>query len=490
MAAATLRIDTRPVIGGQRVEPLTTETFQSVHPHDGRVVATYPACGMAEIDLAVAAARKAFEAGCWSGLAPAERTRVMHRLGDLLRQHGDELALMDSLEMGMPIAQALGDIDESIDGLRALAELASQLTDLVLPSAPHALALNLRVPHGVVGAITPWNFPLYVALSKVAPALAMGNSLVLKPSELASLSCLRLAELALEAGLPPGVFNVVPGRGLPAGQALARHMDVDCLTFTGSTATGLQLLQDAGRSNLKVTLLECGGKSPQLVFDDLDDMDTLADTLVQGFAWNSGQVCVAGTRILVAQHLFDRLAEALAERVGTCLTGDPLDPTTTHGPLASRGQFERVTHLLAQAHKQGARVLARGQVASAAQGCHLGATLLADVASDHIVMQDEVFGPVAGLMPFADVDQALALANATRYGLFATVWTRDLPLAHRFARRLRAGSVVVNAVASPRTAHVRGSGAEPVGLSGYGIEGGAAGLRAYTRQRSVQFNLG
>ncbi|OYT94440.1 MAG: aldehyde dehydrogenase PuuC, partial [Pseudomonas sp. PGPPP3] len=313
-AAAALRADTRPVIGGCRVEPLATETFQSVHPHDGRVVATYPACGLSEIDSAVAAARKAFEAGAWAGLAPAERTRVLHRLSDLLRTHGDELALMDALEMGMPITQALGDIDEAVDGLRAQAQLASQLTDLVLPSAPHTLALNLRIPHGVVGAVTPWNFPLYVALSKVVPALVMGNSLVLKPSELASLSCLRLAELAVEAGLPPGVFNVVPGRGLPAGQALARHMDVDCLTFTGSTATGLQLLQDAGRSNLKVTLLECGGKSPQLVFDDLGDMDALADALVQGFAWNSGQVCVSGTRILVAQHLFDRLAAALAER--------------------------------------------------------------------------------------------------------------------------------------------------------------------------------
>jgi len=485
--ASALHKDPRPVIGGERVLALTDTSFETRHPHDDTLVATLPDCGEADVDRAVESARHAFESRVWSGLSPADRAERLCALADQVEAHADELALLDSLEMGMPIAMSCADMRDAASGVRTLAHLAANINDRLLPSEPSTHALARRMPHGVVGAITPWNFPVYVALNKVVCALAMGNTVVLKPSEVASLGCLRLADLARDAGLPSGVLNVVPGRGETAGRALALHKDVDALSFTGSTATGQRLMAYAGQSNLKALMLECGGKSPQLVFDDLGDLDGLAETLVQGFTWNSGQVCVAGTRILVARPLLEPLWERLAKRVEALTTGDPLADDTTLGPLASRIQAERVRRWLGLARQDGLRCVD----GRAAEGyCHVAPTLLRDLPHSHPLMQEEIFGPVAGVVPFDDEADAVRLANDSRYGLQARVWTRDSAQARRLAYQLQAGSVEVHATAAPPHSSVAGLGAEPVKMSGFGPEGGVGGLLAYTRLRSFVFHLG
>ena len=487
--ASQLKIDPRAFLNGERVEVHGWGRFNSINPQDGTIVASLPSCGQAEVDSAVASARKAFQQGSWSQRSPHERSRVLLKFADALEQHQEELALLDSLEMGMPISSALPDIRVAAAIVRGTAERLSQLSEQLLPSASNTLALNLRVPHGVVGAITPWNFPLYVAVAKIVPALAMGNSVVLKPSELASLSSLRLADLAHAAGMPAGVLNVVPGLGTETGRLLALHMDVDCLSFTGSTATGRVLMQYAAQSNLKALLLECGGKSPQLVFDDLGDLDAVAQAIVQGYVWNSGQVCVAGTRILVTRKLYTPLLERMVMLLDAYSTGHPLDAATELGPLASATQLERVAAMVDAARNDGAKIVAGGTRDLAMGSCHYRPTLVADVPHSHPFMQEEIFGPVAGILPFDSPEQALQLANDCQFGLSATLWTRDFYLANQLARQVHGGPVTVNAVASPGPGFVTGTSIEPARASGFGVEGGAAGLLAYTRAKSVHFRL-
>ena len=389
-------------------------------------------------------------------------------------------------QMGMPLSWGVDDLQSAIAAVRETASLATTLRDDLVPSAAGTLAYNQRRPHGVVGLISPWNFPCYIAMLKVAAALAMGNTVVLKPSEVAPLGCLLLAELASEAGIPPGVFNAVPGLGAEAGRALALHIDVDALSFTGSTATGGALMASAGQSNLKALVLECGGKSPQLVFDDLGDLDAVADALVQGFTFNTGQVCVAGTRLLVHRPLVDRLQTLMLERMAVLRAGDPRDLGVTQGPLANAAQHGRVRRMLQDAQSRGVRLLQPGPKLS---GLHQTPTLAVDLSAADPLMQEEIFGPVAGLVAFDTVDEAIALANNTRYGLMATAWTSDLRLAHSLPRWLKAGSLQVNTVPRPAPSYVLHMGGEPVGQSGFGAEGGTAGLVAMTRLRSIELHL-
>jgi acyl-CoA reductase-like NAD-dependent aldehyde dehydrogenase len=487
--ASQLKIDPRAFLDGERVDVHGWGRFNSVNPQDGSIVASLPSCGQAEVDRAVASCRSAFQQGAWSQRSPHERSRVLMKFADALEHNQEELALLDTLEMGMPISSALPDIQVAAGIVRGIAERLGQLSEQLLPSAANTLALNLRVPHGVVGAITPWNFPLYVAVAKIVPALAMGNSVVLKPSELASLSSLRLADLAHGAGIPAGVLNVIPGLGTETGRLLALHMDVDCLSFTGSTATGRVLMQYAAQSNLKALLLECGGKSPQIVLDDLDDLDAVAESIVHGYVWNSGQVCVAGTRILVTRKLYTPLLERMVARLDARRSGDPLDPATQLGPLASTVQLERVSSMVQAARVSGGKVVAGGMRDTAAGACHYRPTLLAEVPHNHPFMQEEIFGPVAGILPFDSPEQALQLANDCQFGLSATLWTRDFSLANKLARQVHGGPVTVHAVASPGPAFVSGASVEPARASGFGAEGGAAGLLAYTRAKNVLFRL-
>jgi acyl-CoA reductase-like NAD-dependent aldehyde dehydrogenase len=412
---------------------------------------------------------------------------VLHRFADLIARDAETLALLDTLQMGMPITNSVGAAAGAAHMVHQAAELADKAHDQLIPSTANALAQQVRRPHGVVAAITPWNYPVHVGLGRIAPALAAGNSVVLKPSEIAPLALLHLAALASEAGLPDGVLNALPGRGGTTGKLLALHHDVDCLAFTGSTATGLLLMQYAGQSNMKALQLECGGKSPQIVFDDGGDLDTLADILIMGFTHNSGQICSAGSRILVADTLYDRLVAALASRIKASTTGRALDPATALGPLANATQFQRVSEKLAAAGS-GTTLIAQGRTTGGT--AHEIAPHLYEARDpDAPLVQEEIFGPIAAVMRFRDAEEAVRLANSTRYGLSASVWCGDFALAHQVVRQLRAGFVSVNAVASPQPADEGPMSGEPFGMSGIGAYGGIAGMQAYTRIQAATFHL-
>lgn len=483
--AAGLSPDVRPAIGGRRVDPRTDACFGVVDPFGAGCVARVPRCGAGDVDRAVGEAREAADCGDWSQRAATDRADVLRALAGLVEAHGPELALLDSLQMGLPVALAMDDIGLAARKLREAAAGAERLQGAVLPGSPSSLAMNLRAPQGVVGAITPWNFPLFVALGKIGPALAMGNTVVLKPSELAPLSCLRIADLAAEAGLPPGVLNVVPGLGPEAGHALASHRSVDMVSFTGSTETGRKLMRAAADSNLKALHLELGGKSPQVVLDDCGDLDALAQALADGFMFNGGQLCIAGTRLIVRRDLAAELAARVAEKTASWRFGDPLDPATTLGPLASAQQCGRVQRFIDRAESSGLRSH-RGPAA----GPGLPAPrVFVDVPPEAEIAQEEVFGPVACVMAFDHDTQAVQLANGTRYGLVATVWGSDAARGLAIARQVKAGAITVNTCTRPAPPRIVESSLEPAGESGFGAEGGVAGLWAFTRARHLLLNL-
>ncbi|CAB4995635.1 unannotated protein [freshwater metagenome] len=486
--AAALALDPRPVINGLRVAVMADDAFASVNPATGRSLLEVPAGGAADVDSAVSAARAAFEGGAWSLCKPRDRARLLLAFADALELHTDELGLLDSLEMGMPVEGARGDIAVAATGMRWYAEACDKFVDGVLPPAAASLTLNVRVPRGVVGAIVPWNFPAFNALSKIGPALASGNTMVLKPSELASLSALRIADIALEAGIPAGVLNVVPGLGAVAGEALAGHHDVDYLTFTGSTRVGRRLMELSAASNLKPLALELGGKSPQVVLASARNLEAIADSVASTIFWNSGQVCTAGSRLIVHESHAEELVALVSQRAAAISVGDPLDRDTTHGPLASATQLERVVSIVSESVAQGARVVVGGtRSASLPEGFGYDATLLADESADSPSRQ-EIFGPVLSVVRFSDDDDAVRLANDTEYGLMSYVWAGDAGEGYRLASRLRCGGANVNP--SPESPpEILGAGFEPARASGFGAENGVAGLQGYTRLRTITLGL-
>lgn len=484
--ADQLKLDGRPFIAGARLGSTSKNSFLIRNPFTSQCLVDVPRCTHEDIDNAVAAAVRARADSAWAKQSVALRADVLRSLAAKLESNADELALLDSIQMGMPITFALDDIALAARKLRDVASTAERLHEAVLPSAPTSLAINQRVPQGIVGAITPWNFPLFVALSKVGPALAMGNAVILKPSEIAPLACLRLAELAIEAGVPEGIFNVVPGLGSEAGHALASHGQVNMVSFTGSTATGRTLMQCAAQSNLKALHLELGGKSPQIVLDDCGDARGLAKALADGFMFNGGQLCVAGSRLLIAKNLMADLVPLIVESMGSWRPGNPLDPVTNLGPLASVEQYERVAQMIDDAVQAGFDA----QRSSAGGGTLMPTpTLFAGVPPLSEIAQEEVFGPVAAALTFASDAEALALANGTRYGLVATVWSGDLARGKRLAEQINAGGVTVNTQTNHLPARVIGASLEPYGESGNGVEGGADGLLAFTRARHLLLNL-
>jgi acyl-CoA reductase-like NAD-dependent aldehyde dehydrogenase len=488
--AAALRPTLHGFVDGESYASGDRARFACINPATGAAFAELAAGTEADADHAVAAARRAFADGRWRDLPPGARRQILFGWADRIIAAGAELALLDTLCMGKPITQARFDVELAAAAIRFAAETIDKLNDDVLPTGAGSLALNLREPIGVVAAITPWNFPLAIAAMKSAAALAAGNSVVLKPSEVSPLSALMLARHAAEAGLPAGTFNVLPGLGSTIGAALARHRDVDMISFTGSTETGKAILRAVGATHMKKLSLECGGKSPCIVLADCTDLDAVADDVAMQICWNAGQVCSISTRLIVEAPIAAALAERVATRMALAVPGDPLDPANVMGPLASRAQYEKVLRYLQQGTASGARALCGGtQADPSAAGYFVHPTLFDGVDPASPIAQDEIFGPVLALLPVADADEACRVANGTMYGLAGRIWTDDLRKGYGLARRLAAGSVVVSATRPTDPGPGFAAGMEAAKQSGFGIEGGMAGIRAFTHLKAITINL-
>ncbi|CAN5794837.1 aldehyde dehydrogenase [soil metagenome] len=444
--AQQLRLRNQAWINGEFVDAASGKRFDNVTPRDGSVLNEVAECDTEDVDRAVRAARNAFESGRWSRMAPAARKKALLRFAGLIREHLDELALVESLDVGKPISDALAvDVPSAAQCIEWYAEAIDKRYGEVSPTGEDSLAFVTREPVGVVGAVVPWNYPLIVTCWKLAPALAAGNSVVLKPAEQSPLSALFLGELAAEAGLPDGVLNVVPGFGPTAGAALGLHPDVDKIAFTGSTEVGKMFLRYASESNMKRVSLECGGKSPQVVMDDPPGLDTIAASVASGIFYNAGQTCHAGSRLVVHRGIKDELLERISAHAENMLPGDPLEPETVMGSVVDEGQMERIMGYVEIGAREGATVAFGGErMREESGGFYIGPTVLDGVTLEMRVANEEIFGPVLSVLEFSDEDEAVALANATEYGLAASVWSRDIGLAHRSAAELRAGTVWIN----------------------------------------------
>ena len=428
--------------------PASGETYDVINPSTENVLASVTACTDADVDSAVSFARESFESGVWSDQSPSDRKAVIIKLAQLILDNKEELAVLESLNMGKPVMEALNiDMQGASAILAWYGEAADKLYDEVAPTGVDSVATITREPIGVVGAVVPWNFPLDLAIWKLGPALAAGNSVIVKPAEQSPHSVLRLAELAIEAGLPKGVFNVVPGFGHVAGKALGIHPDVDVMTFTGSTAVGKQFLNYSGESNMKPVWLETGGKSPNLVFADCDDLDKAADCAAAGIFFNQGEVCSANSRLLVEDSIVDEFVAKMVERADNVKIGDPLDPHTTMGPIVSRRQCDRIRAYIKTGRNEGAKLQSGGNsVTVGNSSLYVEPTIFVEVNNQMTIAREEIFGPVLSVIPFKSEEEAIAIANDTPFGLAASVWTDNLSRAHRVARKLKAGTVSVNTI--------------------------------------------
>jgi len=444
--AAQLQPDGRAFIGGQRLDSVSGASFAKHSPIDGRALAAIARGQAADIDAAVAAARRAFDDGRWAGKPPAARKKTLLRFAELILAAKEELALLETLDMGKPIQYSLAvDVPAAARCIAWYAEAIDKVYDEIAPTGANALALIQREAMGVIGVIVPWNYPMIMAAWKLGPALATGNSVVLKPSEKSPLTALRLAELALQAGVPEGVFNVVPGYGHEAGEALALHMDVDAIGFTGSTRTGRRMLEYAGRSNLKRVYNELGGKSAFVVFPDFEDLARAAKTVAGAMFFNQGESCNAPSRVLVHESIADRFVELVAAQAPRYQPGDPLDTRTVMGAIVDEVQLKTVLGYIEAGRAEGARAVAGGrQTRSESGGFFVEPTIFDGVHNQMKIAREEIFGPVMSILRFKDEADAIAQANASSYGLQASVWSSHIDRAHRVARALKAGTVHVN----------------------------------------------
>ncbi|WP_137817437.1 aldehyde dehydrogenase [Pseudomonas sp. 2FG] len=485
--ARSQRFIDRALIGGRQVAAESGATFAAINPATNQLLANVAACGAVEVDSAVRVARQAFDSGPWARMAPGERKRVLLRLAELILANREELALLDSLNMGKPVMDAYNiDVPGAAGVFRWYAESLDKLYDQVAPSAPNVLATITRVPLGVVAAVVPWNFPLDMAAWKLAPALAAGNSVVLKPAEQSPFSALRLAELALEAGLPEGVLSVLPGLGESAGKALGLHPDVDCLVFTGSTQVGKYFMQYSAQSNLKQVWLECGGKSPSLIFGDCQDLDLAAEKAAFAIFFNQGEVCSANSRLLVQRSIHDEFVERLIVKARHWQPGDPLNPQSRAGAMVDARQADSVMGFIDSARASAATLVCGGRRLSFnGSNNFIEPTIFTGVRAEMPLAREEVFGPVLAVTAFDDEDQAVRLANDSVYGLAASLWSDDLNRAHRVARRLNAGTVSVNTVDALDVTVPFGGGKQ----SGFGRDLSLHSFDKYTQLKTTWFQL-
>ncbi|MEI8376489.1 MAG: aldehyde dehydrogenase [Planctomycetota bacterium] len=445
-AAGSLQFRTQAFINGQFRSAASGKTYASVNPATGKVLAQIASCDATDVDAAVKAARGAFHSGVWSGRSPAERKHALLKFADLLEQNLPELALLDCLDAGKPINDCMNiDLPDTVHCFRWHAEAIDKEYERVAPTGPGNVAMIVREPLGVIGAILPWNFPIQMAAWKLGPILATGNSVVVKPARQTSLSVLRLAELAAEAGIPEGVLNVVPGNGSTIGAALCKHGDVDAVAFTGSTEVGRQLLEYSAQSNLKRVVLELGGKNPQVVLDDAGDMASIAAGVLNCVFWNMGENCSSGSRLIVHRKVKDQLLAHILEASGPWTVGDPLDPATKIGPMIEESHMNKVLEYIEIGKQEGANLLLGGnRTLRETGGFFVEATIFDGVTPKMRIAREEIFGPVLSVLTCDSVDEAVALANDTDYGLTASVYTQNLATAHRVARAIRAGTVSVN----------------------------------------------
>jgi acyl-CoA reductase-like NAD-dependent aldehyde dehydrogenase len=477
-----------PFVEGTFVDSASDAGFDVINPSNGRLCTSIPRGSGTDVDRAVASSRQACADGRWSDAPPSLKKSTLHRFADLVAEDASALDALDAEEMGKPISVCLANAATAAKLLRFNAEAVDKVVGDVYASDRNSFVAQRRVPRGVVGAIVPWNFPTYAAMLKVAPALAGGNCVVLKPSELSSRSAVRLAELGLRAGLPPGVFNVVPGVGETVGRALGMHPGVDMISFTGSTDVGRRMLQYSGQSNMKVVLAECGGKSPQIVFDDGVDLDAAAESIARFLVTNQGQICSVGSRLLVQRSIEDALLGKVIAHTRAIRIGDALDPATTFGPLASATQCARITRHIELGRTQGAQLVAGGRrVLPESGGFFLEPTVFRDVRPGASLAQEEIFGPVLAVIAFEHEEEAARIANGTPYGLAAYVWTASLARGMRMAKAIRS-SVRIHACAPRGEGAGHAASSEPVGQSGIGTEGGLAGIESYLRRQLVSFS--
>ena len=484
--AAALSFKSQAFIEGDYRDAASGETFECISPIDGKVLTKVAACDKEDVDRAVKAARKVFNSGSWSDMAPAGRKKILLKFADLIEAHAEELALLETLDMGKPITFSKGvDIPSVINTVRWYAEAVDKIYDEIAPTGKSALDLITREPMGVVAAVVPWNFPLLMATWKIAPALAAGNSVLLKPAEQSPLTALRVGELAAEAGLPENTLQIIPGMGETAGQALGRHMDVDMIAFTGSTEVGKYFLSYAGESNMKSISLECGGKTPNIVFDDTESLDSAAAAAAQGVFFNSGQVCVAATRLLVQEKIHDAFLEKVKKVGENMQPGDPLDPKTFMGSMVDKTQTERVMSYIGVGEKEANLSMGGKQVMQNTGGYYIEPTIFDSVENKMRISQEEIFGPVLSTLTFKDEAEALKIANDSIYGLQATLWTKDINKAFRIARGLRSGTVTVNDINGGGTAMPFGGYKQ----SGIGRDNSLHALEKYSQVKSTHIAI-